>query len=511
MSGAGRLRRIAVAGVGLVGVAAALGAATRVWLLGGVDERVRAFALAGAIALLAYAALDRERVGAQASRRAVRYAARATTLVAIAALTAAVLQAAAVRSDAVVDLTVARTHALAAGSVRVVEALEDDVQILGFFPHGSPVQRRVRPLVDQLVARSPHLDVTWVDPLREPLRAAEHGVTIEAGELVLARGDRRERLIGRFDEAALVDALVRIAADTEHTVCWSVGHGEADPDDDQDDDAASAAVLALEARNVVVERLRLETTPVPDRCALVVVHAPSTAWSPAAREALTAHVLAGGRALFLLEPGLVPDLASDLGRFGLRVGKDVVVDDDPARRPMGLDDPGFLVLGPREWSPHPITDGLPADLVLGFVGSVDVDPSVEGASPRVLITAGPTAWAETEPFGRVVHPDPHEARGDVPLAAVSTLDGGGRVVVVGDGSFATNAFFDVGGHRELFLDAVAWLLDETDQLGERADAVGDTLVISSRALSLLGLVGLVGVPGGLAIVGLWTRWARRRR
>ena len=47
------------------------------------------------------------------------------------------------------------------------------------------------------------------------------------------------------------------------------------------------------------------------------------------------------------------------------------------------------------------------------------------------------------------------------------------MVVVGDSDFASNRFLVWGNNRDLFLNAVAWLVDEEDQIGERPSGGGD--------------------------------------
>ncbi len=85
---------------------------------------------------------------------------------------------------------------------------------------------------------------------------------------------------------------------------------------------------------------------------------------------------------------------------------------------------------------------------------------------------------------------------------------GGRLVVVGDSDFASNLFLGWGNNRDLFLNTIAWLVEEEDQIGERPDA-GDTLEISVLGEGLLCLVSVVFVPGFTIAMALGTLLRRR--
>jgi ABC-type uncharacterized transport system involved in gliding motility auxiliary subunit len=100
---------------------------------------------------------------------------------------------------------------------------------------------------------------------------------------------------------------------------------------------------------------------------------------------------------------------------------------------------------------------------------------------------------------------------DVPLTRAVPADlapkAGGRLVVIGDSDFASNQFLSWGNDRDLFLNAVAWLTDEEDQIGERPEQ-GEPLEIGGAASALWCLLSVVVVPGiaaGVAAITLVRR------
>jgi hypothetical protein len=517
----------------VIGVALVLGFAVRTALLGDVDDRGALLGVLGAIGLLLYAWVDREQVGEVAASRGARHGLGAVGLVALAAVVGGLAYGVVRAFDGTVDLTSRGAHTLAPRTLAVLDHLDRDVDVVAFFPRGSALGAAFEALVRRYADRSPHLRVRFVDPLREPSLARQHGVDVEAGEVVLVAGERSEHLVGRFDEDALTDALVRVVAPREHVVCWSEGHGEADPNDTREPAADGTAVRSLEGEDFQVLHTRLLTGRIDPRCEAVVVAAPRSPLSPAEAATLVDWIAGGGHALVLLEPGVPSGLEAALRPLGIAVGDDVVHDATPERRPAGVTDDAVLVLDPREGGDHPIVATLDAAVLFPLARSVGTVEGAPGVAARVLLRAGPRSEA--------VGPDGHPTlSGDVPVGAASEVrdadalelptapapalpEGvataspptaparrdGGRVVVLGDATFASNRAVPFGADRDLFVNALTWLVHEDDRLGASAEALGDQLPITSAGATLVALAALVLAPGAALLTALRAAWRRR--
>ena len=110
----------------------------------------------------------------------------------------------------------------------------------------------------------------------------------------------------------------------------------------------------------------------------------------------------------------------------------------------------------------------------------------------------------------VLGTDPGDFRADLGRAVPADFapKPGGRLVVYGDTDFATNQFLLLGNNRDLFLNTIAWLVDEEDQIGERPEA-GETLDMTGMEAGLLCLVSIVFVPGMAALLAAFTLVRRR--
>jgi hypothetical protein len=520
--------------IGIAGVASMLGFAARLWLLGVVDPRGMALAISAAVLLLLYAWLDVDAVTEASGRRDMRLGTGSVALVLLAALLAASLQALVRTGDTTVDLSTSGRFTLSPHTVSVLGDLEAPVRIIGFFPKGSGAARSFERLAAGMDEASEHVQHTLVDPVRAPLEAERYGITSESDTVVVEQGERREVLVRRHDETAIVNAVLRVASGRQHRICWSTGHGEAAPDDDRAADAMSAAVLALDGQNYQVTLTHLLAGPPETDCAALVIARPTLDLQGWERDMLATWLASGGRALLLLEPGAAPDLAADLVRFGLQLADDVVLDPDPSRRLMGRDDPSTFVIEAARWAPHPISRALAGGVVFQGARSVRHLDDAPGVAVRTLASGSAASWAETaldDPQAPIA-PDPEEWVADVGLAAAieivdpNALTGGlpswtspearplpaapgGRLVVIGDATFATNQLVDLGSNLELFLASLAWLVDEEAQLAPRPPLASDKLELTALAEGLLCLFSVVLLPGLPLLLAL--RSVLRRR
>jgi hypothetical protein len=270
------------------------------------------------------------------------------------------------------------------------------------------------------------------------------------------------------------------------------------------------------------------------------------------------------------EHALAPEFAADLERYGVDVGEDLVLEADPTNL-MVRDDPSTFVLFDDAFDFHPIVKDLSSFVTLRTARSVAPREAVEGLTVTALMRTSDTSWGEThlDAADGVLKPDPGQDEvGDVPVAvAVVVTDPavlgvaaptgapppeaptdlldtdagesggvklpagagtiaapeagsgvpadfvgkeGGRVVVIGDADFATNQLVTLGNNQDLFLNAVSWLVEADDQLGERSDEErSEKLELTVIHEALLWLTSIFLVPGGAAAVALVVLVRRR--
>jgi len=486
--------------------------------------------------LIAYAVLDRDRVGDTARSRSFVYGGTSTLLVALATVAVVSGYALAKRHDRTWDLTREQRFTLSDHSQGVLQALGEDIEVLAFFRSGSVEARDFRRLMERVAEQTERIEVTWVDPLRQPRLAEEHDITSDFGTVILRSADARtQRMDADLSEELLVRKLVLLLSREEHQICWSLGHGEPDPDDEFGERGLGAVVIELEQLNYQVLRQTLPTSGIARTCDALVIARPEIEWMPWEREALAAYLGEGGRVLLLLEPLTMPDFAGELERYGLRLRDDVVLDVNPQNQMMGVDDPSFVVLHGRNLLSHPITSSLAAAVVLPISRSVEPIRDTPGVVAQAVLETSSEAWGEIGvELDTIPQPDADELVGEVPVMAVTVIEepavlevlahdedagravpqdyapqAGGRLVVIGDADFASNGYLMLGNNRDLFLNTIAWLVDEEAQIGERPDE-GELLELTDIDAGILCLLSVLFVPGGAAVLALITILRRRR-
>ena len=463
------------------------------------------------------------------ARRTTRYGLNAAVMVALILGVIALVEAVSYRHNWRLDLTENKRHSLSPQTVRVLKELRVPVKATGFFRPDEGGKRRAEDLLKQYGSASDGR-FTWemVDADRDPLRAKRYGVETYGTvvlEAKLKEGQAKEEKILDAEEEKLTNGLIRVTREGKRVVYFLKGHGERDPGSSQRT-GLSEVKGAIEKLNYEVKELVLaRETKLPDDAAILVVAGPEKDLLPNEVEAVQGYVGRAGKILFLVDPFQAPGLSPVLERYGLGLGNDVIIDVNPLGRVYQAG-PEIPVVG--DYQSHPITQGMRGVLTFFPIArTVAVkDKLPEGVTAQALARTSSESWAETnqdEIRSGQVKPDPGEARGPLSVAAVATVDAKevpedrkgakARIVVVGDSDFATNAFVNVSGNRDFFLNTLSWLAEEENLIAIRPrDASRSApLFLTAAQGQVLFWVPVVLVPLTLVGAGVFTFVGRRGR
>ena len=146
-----------------------------------------------------------------------------------------------------------------------------------------------------------------------------------------------------------------------------------------------------------------------------------------------------------------------------------------------------------------------------------------------IVFTGQESWAETDLEGWTASGkakfDPGDVLGPVSLvvagermvdvATDETSAGdavGARIVVVGDSDFASNELIGNYENRDLFVNAVNWLVDDTDQIAIRPPiSRASRFRMTGESFLRVQLLSLFVVPELIAVTGVFAWWTRRKR
>ncbi|GIX47986.1 MAG: hypothetical protein KatS3mg131_2197 [Candidatus Tectimicrobiota bacterium] len=367
------------------------------------------------------------------------------------------------------DLTRAQQHRLAQHTLRRLRQAPQPLKVIGFFHRKDPQRRRFLQLLGEYMTRGAALSFELVDPHRQPALAKHYRVAADRTLVVV--GSHRVEQVEGLDETALLRAMARVLGAVPTVVYFVTGHGEASTTDEEES-GYRLARQSLEAQHYQVRELALPAaTRVPPDATVVVVAGPRQDVSSSERSLLAAYLESGGRLLLLLDPQSAPGLASFVARYGLELGNDVILTPNALFRLLGGD---YHVAVATAYADHPITRPLAETLTFfPLARSVRLAASLPaGVTAQVLATTPPESWAETDLLalqeGRAAFDADRDRPGPLGLAAAATVrptpsqppvkrPAAGRLVVVGDADFATNAFFSLHGNGDFFLNAIRWL------------------------------------------------------
>jgi len=448
------------------------------------------------------------------------------------------------------DWTKTRIYSLSEQTTKILAGLKQPVRVTVFMTNESRVYQPVKEILARYQAASPKIEVEFLDPRRNPARAEalvkEFG--IRQNTIVFRSGDRKkyveEDKLADFDfaaagmggspniktlkaEEAFTSAILSVTEVRQPRVYFSKGHGEADVDSAERGRGFADAKQLLERANMTVGAWdSLGKDSMPQDVDLVVVAGPRTAFLEPEAGALEKYLAGGGRALLLLDPVLpgpgapAADLGLGglLGKYGIKLGNDLVVDPANALPMVGAE----TVLANR-YGTHPIVASLAAEglpVIFPLVRSVTkAEKPPDGLAQAMLVETSAEGWGETnlKQLDAGIKKEASDTPGPVSLAvAMGPADEkkadakAVRLVVVGNSRFASNGALTNGANGMFFANAVHWLAGSEKQIGIAPKTPEQaSLSMTDGQVRRIGLFAILGLPGLAILLGIWV-WYKRR-
>jgi ABC-type uncharacterized transport system involved in gliding motility auxiliary subunit len=435
-----------------------------------------------------------------------------------------VVQATSVNRSHTFDLTRNHRHTLAPQTTALLDSLDRDVEVTGFFRQASTKRDGAEELLSLYARRSARFHYSLADPDRQPERARRLGASLD--EMVVEAGDDR-RVVRTIDEEGLTNALVSLSRSGPRAVYFVTGHGEKDLSV-ADREGYSSVKRGLESQGYAVRAASiLGGARVPSDASVLVVAGPREDYFADEVDAIERYLAGGGSVLFMLDPRVrVTRLSRVLARYHLSLVDAVVLD----QLVLDAGDRSFdaTVAKIRHYQPHPITRDF--NYVTMFPRArpvmIATDSTKAGLDASYLCITDPTSWGETDStsfaIGHATR-DGSDIAGPLPIAAAATLTplvakaGGAapgvksRVVLIGDSDFADNALYGVLGNSDFFLNTIAFLAEDENLIRIRPRRLlGDSVYITERQGRMVFLVCLVLLPLTPIVTGAVVV-ARRRR
>ncbi len=440
--------------------------------------------------------------------------------------------------DKMLDLGYFRTASPGTAAVQIVESMGGSLRVLLFFPPSNEVKDQVVAYFRTLEGASDNVEIEEHDRLAAPAVAEEHRVT-EDGTIVLAAGDRSERIIlpTRISEArrqlrtldeSVQKSLMRVARE-ERTIYLTVGHGELnDPSSTGPLEAApfrrvDALRGLFELLNYRIQDLGVQNglgNEVPTDAAMVLVFGPQRPFLEPELQALDRYLARGGSLLLALEPDSDFQLGPLTQRLGVQYRSVPLADDREHLRQRGNTSDRRLIVTDR-FSSHAAVATLGrawmgAGILLMGAGSLE--PTPDSRATFVIRSLESTFEDEDLDFEF----DDGEERKMHALAAVVETEGaapadttggapGMRAFVLADADLFSDAVVSsLGLNAALAADAIRWLGHEEEMAGETTSEE-DVPIVHTRTEDVAWFYStILGVPTLVLTLGLLGVRKRRR-
>lgn len=491
----------------------------------------------GLLLTAAFSNLDalRERMRSGEARRAGRYGSSALLSTALAVAILGMLGFLSTRYHHRFDWSEQGVHSLTDQSEKLLAGLEQDVEVVAFFP--SLDVQGVRELLDRYAYAGERFHVTYADPVERPDLLARAGLSQEElgqGVLHVTLGDESVQ-VREVTEEKVTNALVKLSRGGEKRVYFLEGHNERPVSEEAaaEKDGFARAAEALRNENYQVEELLLAATgEVPADADVVVVAGATRPLLGPEQAALQRYLERGGALLVMIDPRANTDLGALVRTWGVDLGDDIVVDRS-------------LALFGRATSPfaqsydpdHEITRDMRETALFHVVRSVR---NGEGAGFTELVHTGDASWAERDLdtfFDEgVAEFGDGDLEGPVSVAVAGTLSFGGegaspdaadqsdaadesdvaagpfeaRVAVFGDVDFASNELIEAYRNSDLFVNTVNWLMGDVEAISIRPVlSRASRFQLSTAQFMRIRTLSLFVLPQALALVGVFVWWTRR--
>lgn len=526
------------------GVTLLIGILGFIWQ-GGLTPFILASLAIGAIGILVWALLSPAEFRDFISGRYVRYSTMAVfstlLLTGIVALTYILLQ----RSVVTLDMTEGRRFSLSNETLNVLNNVSRDIQITVFYSSRGLRQREIDDQFFRLyeVESKGHIRRVYIDPDEQPAIAQRFGVAFEEGATFIsflnADGSVDFNTLARVprdpntgtQERDITQAILRLLLTGTFKVYFEIGHGEPSPIDPSPQ-GLSGINAGIQENGLITEPIDFtfliqNGEAIPEDASAVIMARPSSDLTTEEITLVDDYLKRGG-ALFLMTDLLFtenPFLKQD-GQFnqylwenyGIRALDMAVVDPAASTQQSELEVISAAVSAGTDLGTR--LDPANTPTVFKIARALEINADNPPTNNGWVIMSSPASYGETN-LQTLAETNSYELNPDVdvpgPLVTVAwswDRDTDARILLVGDGDFATNGLVTSStGNGILFTDGLTWLtgLGERIRFAPQAYTTSLPIFLDRSTVNLILLITVFVIPAIVMGTGLliWTRRIRQ--
>ncbi len=449
------------------------------------------------------------------SQRSTKFGANSFLMVVMFIAILSILNFILARHEVRFDLSDSGSFSLSPQTESILNNLQTDVKMTGFFNEESKYRNTAKDLLENYTRQSQKVSYVFVDPDKKPSLVKQYGVTDY--DKVVVESEGRSVIARDITEEALTSALIRTSREKEKTFYFIEGHGERDIDNTERD-GYSLIKETLEKQGFTLKKLLLlSEKEIPENADLVVIAGPKRPFSKEELEALKHYLDQKGQLFLAIDPMQDTGFEVFLAQWGIRLKNDIILDPGSG---LGAAIP---TISPGAYPLHDMTKDFNLATFFPITRSVSFDlVQASGAQFSPFLQSGAETWLTEEVegdlsvdpvrdrkgpiiFGGVLTSNPEEANTgpDVPRSM--------RMVIVGDSDFGSNGVARAAGNADLFQNIISWLADEGDLVSIRPKEIPTTtLLLNEKQTGVIFAVSVLILPLGIMGMGMLI-WQKRRR
>ncbi len=479
--------------------------------------------IAAALLLVFFVAADPDRVLDALSGRQVRYGTNAGVLT-VAFLGIFVLaNFVGVQRNQQWDVTANQANSISPATVKLVSALTQPVQIIGFFgqsQQGDGGKAAAQKLLTRYTDLNKLITVTYVDPFADPAQAQKYKVTTN-GSLVVISG-ARQQVVTFADEQSLTSAIQKVTSGETPKVYVTQGNGEPSLDASGSPSFSQMAAFLGKNNYDVLPLNLLSVKAIPADTAALMIASPTVALGADQQKMILDYLNAGGRVLVFAGPFPKADLNWITKPYGVSIDGGIVADLSSSAAQLPVQ--AVLIQGYQQ-GPM-ISSPLLPSVLLDSTGLTVASPPPAGVTLASVAASSANSYEVMDPNATQVDPAKDKkgpftlvVSAEKPVAGGASAQGGtgpsARLVVVGSSAFAADSLQQQSsqiaeGNNELAAAAVSWLTERSSTIIIPSKSSTDrSMLLGDIQEHILEFGSIVFAPLLVLLVGAAV-WYRRR-
>lgn len=413
------------------------------------------------------------------------------------------------------DLTLEKRNSLTEQTKKVLEMVKAPLKLTIFSRREE--WNGILSLLKLYQAENKHITLDAVDTDLRPDLVRSKGVT-QNGTIIINYQDQ-ESSFAIVDELSVTNALLKALRDEKVVLYFVTGHQELSCEETSQE-GLSVLCEKLRGQNYEVRPLDLAKVPfIPKDASAVFVLGPTSGFLPQEVQLIKEYMDKGGAFFLALAPAFKSELYDNLTNlmkpFGLKLGKDVVI--DRLSTVQGAE--ATIPIISKYNEDHPVTRGFNLRTVFPLSSSVSTEVGNDTAQLLAMTSPFPGSWAETNlkgvTEGKAAFDEKSDLKGPVGLLGIAEATASNksmdtRVALLGSSSFLINAYQGQAGNTTLFLNTVSWIINDEGIISFNRPGIEEApVILSEQHLQMIFVISILFVP--IVFFGTAIFIYRRRR